>query len=143
MVSQRLRVAFRSGVISLGLLAILLAGCALEDGGMCIDDSSACIKRRLTALKSMRDDPNHAWVARKPTVREYVSGVRLFAYRASKDSLTCEQLAKGIGETAHAKQLLTPEKTRGISAERVGQIIALAGEVNAELKAAKERRCRA
>jgi len=131
-------------VVVPGLLLSLnsLTGCAFGDGTICLDDSAGCVKSRLSALEAMRKDERNLWVEHKPTPREYASGVRLFAYRANKEKLSCTQLRKGIAETASAPMVLGPQSVAGVPAKRLGEIIALSRDVNAELKAtAKQRRC--
>lgn len=132
------------GVLALTAFAMMvpLAGCGSSGPDLCIDDSQSCVDRRLAAFEEMRDDPDHDWIDQPPSVRDYAAGTRLFVYRATLDDLSCKELAAGLRETASARQILSPETTEGISAERVGQIIALSDDVNAEIKSALRARCR-
>ncbi len=120
----------------------MLGGCSAESTDICLDNSGACVQRRLKQFETMRQDPAREWISSQPGVGEYASGVRLFAYRATSQELSCVELRKGIAETARARHVLAPGNTAGMSAERIGQIIALSDEVNAELKRNQKQRCR-
>jgi len=121
--------------------AVLLSGCANGGPSFCTDDSADCIAARKARFTEMTADTSHAWTERKPTVVEYASGVRLFAYRQEQGRMSCPALKRGIAETGNARTVLTPKATEGISAERVGQIISLSEDVNRELTRTFEAKC--
>jgi len=125
-----------NGCMTVGLAAVLLSGCATGNAptvATCLDDSSACVSKRKATLNSMLADPNRTWVARKPGPAVYATGVRLFAWRRTRDQLTCRELRSGIAETGAARQTLS-RGVNGASKTRLGQIVALSDDVNAELK---------
>ena len=127
-----------------GLIAVMAVGCTnMGNGSMatCLDDSSSCIAQRKHSLNGLMADTSRAWIQQKPTAVVYATGVRLFAYRKSQSQLSCNELKIGIGETGGARQLLAGGIS-GASKTRLGQIIALSDDVNAELKrTARGKRC--
>ena len=126
-------------IVALGLLGGCGGGPAPD---MCVDDSAQCIAKRKARFGEMTSDSSHDWTAKPPSVKEYASGVRLFAYRHEQQRMSCESLRRGIAETSSARIVLTPETTVGISADRVAQIIALSEDVNRELTRTHTDKCR-
>lgn len=131
---------FRVAFLAL-VAAPALTGCSAGPSKFCLDDSGACVQQRLARLDAMQEDPQRQWIAQTPSTEEYASGVRQFAYRSTRGQLTCSQLSAGIAETAQARRVLAPSKVKDISAERVGQIIALSDDINRELKVERKMRC--
>ena len=131
------------GLAALGLAAV--AGCSNGPAasGACLDDSKACIESRTAAYNSMVGDPTKAWMGEQPTREVYASGVRQFAWRTSKDKLSCEELAAGLRDLANAKASLSQGHIPGSSAERNNQVKALTDDVVADLsRTAKAKRCK-
>jgi hypothetical protein len=111
-------------------------------GLSCVDDSARCIDQRQATLKVLLDDKSRAWVKEAPTAHAHASGVRLFAFRASKAALSCEELAHGRREAEAAPKALKSHP--GISPAQISRATMLAAEVQRELAAElKRRRCRA
>ncbi len=142
----------RAGKGNRGLMALALAaalglagGCSSGPGlgEPCLDDSKACIDSRVATVNGMVTDPGKAWINQAPTRATYASGVRLFAWRSSKDRLTCEELAAGLREMAAAKASLSQGPIPGTTAERNNQVKAMTDDATAELaKTAKAKKCR-
>jgi hypothetical protein len=130
------------GLAALGLATI--AGCSGgPSNGACLDDSQACIESRTASYNAMVADPSKAWINEQPTREVYASGVRQFAWRSSRDRLSCEELAAGLRDMAAAKASLSQGHLPGSSAERNNQVKALTDDVAAELSgAAKKKRCK-
>jgi hypothetical protein len=111
-------------------------------GYSCIDDSAHCVEQRQTALKALLADKYRTWVKEMPTPHAHASGVRLFAFRASKAELSCEELAHGRREAEAAPKALKGQP--GISPAQISRAAMFAAEVQRELAAElKRRRCRA
>jgi hypothetical protein len=132
-----------------GGLAVVMAlaacsGTELEAGAglSCLDDSRECIDRRTDALKRLLADPGHTWVRQPATPAAYVSGVRLFAYKGRKQSLSCEDLAHGRREADAAPQVLSGAALSGLAPAQVSRSRMLAAEVSKELLAEQRKRCK-
>ncbi|MEL6290018.1 MAG: hypothetical protein AAFQ42_04155 [Pseudomonadota bacterium] len=140
---QRLLRRLCAGLFTIGSAGLLVA-CASSGAGTvatCLDDSAGCVSKRKATLTAMLGDPQRAWVSEPPSPQVYATGVRLFAWRRSRQSLSCGELKTGIAETAGARKLLA-NRLPNASRTRVGQIIALSDDVNGELKmAARAKRC--
>ena len=128
---------------------VLVAGCSggcssgPNMGEPCLDDSKACIDSRVATVNGMVTDPSKAWINATPTRGTYASGVRLFAWRSSKDRLTCEELAAGLREMAAAKMSLSQGPLPGTTAERNNQVKAMTDDAAAELaRTAKAKQCK-
>jgi hypothetical protein len=137
------------GTGALGALAALALGaCAvgepIEGAGMginCLDDSPRCISEREAALKTMVADPQRRWVKEAATPSAYASGVRLFAYKSTKKSLTCDELHHGKREADGAAASLKGAGS-GLSPAQVSRSTMFAGEVSRELAGEIKRRCK-
>ena len=135
-------------ICALPLVAVL-AGCAasLEDatpqptGLGCIDDSKRCIDERQASLKQMIADPQRRWVREPASAQAYASGVRMFAYKAKKRELTCDELAHGAREAAAAPQTLKAPGA-GIPSGQISRAEMLSAEVHRELNAEMGKRCK-
>jgi hypothetical protein len=135
-------------------LAMALGGCALwlaacgaglfddKAGLSCIDDSAHCVSQREATLKAMLADKDRTWVKEAPTARAHASGVRLFAFRTARASLSCEELAHGRREAEAAPKALKGQP--GLSPAQTSRATLFAREVQRELAAEmKRRRCKA
>ena len=83
---------------------------------------------------------NREWLRTPPTPETYASGTRLFAMRALKASLTCQELAQGLSQIAVAAKFLgTP--ISGVEVQQQERIRVLNIEVERELRAETRSRC--
>lgn len=62
----------------------------------CLPDDVAC-QRELAEILA---DTTHVWTFLPPKAADYVSGVRLYAFHKTRDSLNCIELKIGLMETA-------------------------------------------
>lgn len=140
---MRLAVLF---VTLLGLGGLFtLSGCGgVTTAGyenICLDDSGACVASRSAAFKELVDDKQHAWVNRPASRSLHASGVRMFAFKATKGQLTCAQLTAGINEASSVPGALAGSMP-GVSKDRITQAKALAEETRGELqKVRTSKRC--
>ncbi len=141
---RRVRIAGLLGTCTLWLSACGF-GTGLDDnrGGLsCVDDSPRCIERRQATLRSMLSDKERRWVKEPPTPQAHASGVRLFAFRSAKSTLTCDELVHGRREAESAPRMLKGQG--GLSPAQVSRAVLFAAEVQRELSAEIRRRhCRA
>jgi hypothetical protein len=109
----------------------------------CVDDSTRCIDLRQAALKALLADKDRTWVKRKSIhPNEHASGVRLFAFRATKAELSCDELAHGRREAESVPKAL--KGYANLSPAQISRASMLAAEVQRELAGElKRRRCRA
>jgi hypothetical protein len=128
-------------------LSLLTAGCSgvLEGdpraGLSCIDDSPECVDQRQTTLKSMLADQDRKWVKEPATPKAHASGVRLFAFRAKKGELSCEELVYGRREADDVKKSL--KGSSDLTPAQVSRASLFAAEVSKELTVEiKKRRCK-
>lgn len=131
--------------------AALLAGCAgwslgtekpAPVGLNCVDDSPRCVQERLGVLKGLMDDKQRTWVRQPTSPEAYASGVRLFALKARKRELTCDELAMGRREAEAAAKTLRGASGAGLTPAQVSRGVMLGGEVARELANESNRRCR-
>jgi hypothetical protein len=135
------------------LAALLLAGISAACSGpeltadpgpaglSCVDDSPECVGRRQTALRQLVAAEDRAWVRQPATPAAYASGVRLFAFKAKKRELSCEELAHGRREADGAAGALKGAGA-GLTPAQVSRGTMLAAEVSRELGNELGRRCR-
>jgi len=132
-----------------GLVALLcLAGCAGQEGETPfgfpffsnskppVADRDACGSPQdcSARLKTLIKNPNREWIGVPQSADGYANGTRLFAYRALRKKLTCDQLQFAVEDTKAAISLLEkPQYERAY---------ALAGEVSREIAAEQIKRCR-
>jgi hypothetical protein len=146
--ASRLQKATLAAVCGLGVLLTACGG--LFDGGdtkvayACLDDSPECVEQRQMKLKSMLADKDRAWVRDAPTPQAHASGVRLFAFRARKKELSCEELAHGRREADGAAKSLRGPDGQGLSPAQISRAAMFAAEVSRELSTEmRARRCKA
>ncbi len=145
----------RAGGVLLVMMAVLLAGCSGQGGLLgglglaggdaptpCLDDSKDCIEQRMARLKAMLDDKSRSWVNEQPTPQSYASGVRLFAYRATKSQLDCRELHAGTTETQKAKATLASTHIPGLAKDQLAKVKALNDQVHEELAREYRRVCK-
>ena len=92
-------------------------------------------------LKTMIDSPDRGWIGQRPAPDAYADGTRLFAYRALRKRLTCNELTAAAGELqAASKSLGAP--VSGMSPDQLSRTRALSGQVEGELAREREGRCK-
>jgi hypothetical protein len=149
--SMRARVLQNATLAAVCGLGVLLTACGgLFDGGdpkagySCLDDSPECVDQRQMTLKSMLADKDRAWVRESATPQAHASGVRLFAFRARKKELSCEELMHGRREAEGAAKSLRGPDGQGLSPSQISRASMFATEVSKELTAEmRARRCKA
>ena len=107
----------------------------------CVDDSKVCIDKRMSSLKTMVSDPKRTWVYQQESPASYATGVKLFAYRATKGQLSCAELAHGRQETQTAAVSLKSGAVPGMNDSRLAQVRDLSTQVNREIGREFERVC--
>jgi hypothetical protein len=129
-------------------ISIATGGCAANGpevdaraGLGCVDDSTECINRRQATLHHLVNDQSRAWIMEPATPEAYASGVRLFAFKAKKNELTCDELAQGRKE-AEAARITLRSKPASLTTAQVSRATMLAGEVAKELQTEMSRRCK-
>lgn len=129
------------------LAALLLGACAgsapPEPGAglSCVDDSPHCVGERQTALGRLVADKERAWIKERATPEAYASGVRLFAFKAKKRELSCEELALGRREAEGAAGALRGTSTTALTPAQVSRGAIFATEVGRELASEHAKRC--
>jgi hypothetical protein len=149
--SMRARVLQNATLAAVCGLGVLLTACGgLFDGGdpkagySCLDDSPECVDQRQMTLKSMLADKDRAWVRESATPQAHASGVRLFAFRARKKELSCEELMHGRREADGAAKSLRGPDGQGLSPSQISRATMFAAEVSRELSTEmRARRCKA
>ena len=125
------------------LIPITLTGCSgftsADNDAPCLDDSQGCIDARSTAFNAMKSDGERKWIGKPVNARLHASGVRMFAYRAEKDKLSCAELTAGMNEMSAVRSSLSGA-VPGASKDRVVQAKMLADETHAELQKVHARK---
>jgi hypothetical protein len=85
-------------------------------------------------LKKLVKDPKRDWIGRAQSAEAYATGTRLFAYRALRKTLTCNELERALAEIDAAAPSLEPS--------RYARAHALMREVAQELGSERSNRCR-
>ena len=124
---------------------LLLAACVTGGeiaGEPCLDDSGGCVDRRIAVLDAMVADPQRHWVNEPASRQMHASGIRLFAYQATKDKMSCQELSAGLREMKEVKLALGSGPAPGMSAERGNLVKAMADDVAEQLhKTRKAKHC--
>jgi hypothetical protein len=131
------------------LVALLVAGCASPGDFALFKSSDANEKASLAApagedrcptpekcakeLRKMINDPTREWIGQPQSPDGYANGTRLFAYRALRKKLTCNELKRALEDMNAATSLLQPAQ--------YDQARALTVAVAREIKAEQGRRC--
>lgn len=146
--ARGLQNATLAAVCGLGLLLTACSG-LFEVGDSktayaCLDDSPECVEQRQMTLKSMLADKDRMWIREAPTPQAHASGVRLFAFRARKRELSCEELAHGRREADGAARSLRGSEGQGLSPAQISRASMFAADVSRELTTEmRARRCKA
>lgn len=85
-------------------------------------------------LRKLVSGPSRTWIGKTQPPEAYDDGTRLFAYRALRRKMTCEELDRAYEETRAAMPALKGETHAGSRT--------LMGKVNGELRAERLQRCR-
>jgi hypothetical protein len=132
------------------VLALPVAACSglgVEDtkaGFSCVDDSPECVGQRQTALNALLTSQDRSWIKEPATPQAHASGVRLFALRARKAELSCDELAHGRREAEGAPKALKGASGQGLTPAQISRASMFAAEVSKELSAEMRRRhCKA
>jgi hypothetical protein len=132
------------------VLALPVAACSglgVEDtkaGFSCVDDSPECVGQRQTALNALLTTQDRSWIKEPATPQAHASGVRLFALRARKAELCCDELAHGRREAEGAPKALKGASGQGLTPAQISRASMFATEVSKELSAEmRRRRCKA
>lgn len=86
-------------------------------------------------LRKLVSGPKRDWIGKAQPADAYDDGTRLFAYRALRRKMTCDELERAYEETRAAMPALKGETHAGSRT--------LMGKVNGELRAERLQRCRA
>ncbi|MFM1814886.1 MAG: hypothetical protein RLZ98_1581 [Pseudomonadota bacterium] len=140
-----------AGIIAL-IFALAGSGCqsantpqiqGIGKGEACVNDSQQCISERSSALNALLLDKNNRWLDRSPSVDSYASGVRLFALKSRKRSLSCNDLTRGVREADAAPAVLRGPGAGRLTPAQVSRGLMFATEVSRELKReARRKGCR-
>ncbi len=93
-----------------------------------------------SVLKAMLADPARAWMKRPASPAVLANGVRLFAYRALREKLACQELAAAVTEVEAAATAFR-WGVAGVTAGQADRARSLSAEVVQELQAESARRC--
>ncbi len=94
----------------------------------------------LAMLRAMISDPQQSWMARTPTLTDFTSGTRLFAYRALRTTLDCGKLRFANAELDWAVDTFNGT-IEGVDPAHRARVSALATAVRAEIQAEIKTRC--
>lgn len=108
----------------------------------CVDDTKHCVDMRMSTLKVMVSDQKRGWVYQQESPASYATGVKLFAYRATKAQLTCAELSHGRTETADAALTLKSGSVPGMNDSRLAQVRDMSTQVSKELGREYDRVCK-
>jgi hypothetical protein len=97
-------------------------------------DSCPTPEKCATELRMLVTDPVRNWVGQPQSAEAYANGTRLFAYRALKKKLTCDELHRALAETEAAGPSLQGSRYEGARK--------LMSDVRHELGAERTKRCR-
>lgn len=94
-----------------------------------------------SALKKLVDNPKRSWVGQHEEPAAYTDGTRLFAYRALRTRLSCQELSAALTEVRGVSQSLAGE-VPGVSHDQLSRTRALNSQVEGELAKERGRRCK-
>ena len=144
---------------------LLLAGCASPEGSTATSlldglfasgaagpevappkreaDRSACgsAAQCQGVLKTMIDSPDRGWIGKQQAPGAYANGTRLFAYRALRTKLTCNELGLAVGEVRAASKSMD-RPVPGMTPDQLSRTRALSVQVEGELAKERAGRCR-
>jgi len=91
-------------------------------------------------LGAMIADPTRGWIQHRPHLSAYANGTRLFAYRALRTKLQCNELGIAVAELEAVRQSLINEPAI-IPASEAIRVRNLITDVTSELRMELARRC--
>lgn len=89
----------------------------------------------------MIDNPDRGWIGKQQSPDAYANGTRLFAYRALRKRLTCNELALAVEEVRAASRSLG-RPVPGMTADQLARTRELSTQVEGELATERAGRCR-
>jgi hypothetical protein len=92
-------------------------------------------------LKTMIDSPDRGWIGKQQAPSAYANGTRLFAYRALRTKLTCNELGLAVDEVRAASQSMD-RPVPGMTPDQLSRTRALSAQVEGELARERAGRCR-
>ena len=124
-----------SGCASPGDFSLFASSDSEKESAAALAEKDTCPSPEKCAaqLRKMVTAPTRDWVGQPQSPDGYADGTRLFAYRALRKKLTCNELKRALEDTNAATSLLQP--TRYDSAR------SLTTSVARELKAEQDKRC--
>ena len=93
------------------------------------------------ALKSMIDSPDRGWIGQQQPPFAYADGTRLFAYRALRKQLTCNELGLAVAELGAASKSMGGS-VAGMTPDQLSRTRTLSSQVEGELTRERLGRCR-
>lgn len=119
-----------------------LAKAPQQPRGELVRDEAACagVDTCTSVLKAMVAGADRSWVQRPVPPKVLANGVRLFAYRALKPSLSCGELNAAVSEVTRAAQAFAGP-VDGLEPAQAARVRQLSAEVADELKAERAQRC--
>ena len=103
---------------------------------------TACVSvaQCASVLKAMIDDPNRAWMRQPASAATLANGVRLFAYRALRQRLSCNELTTALHEVTIAAAAFSGPVS-GLQRDQIDRARRLSADVESELKTERAGRC--
>lgn len=107
-----------------------------------VGDEAGCtgVETCTSVLKAMVAGTDRSWVQRPAPPKVIANGVRLFAYRALKPTLTCGELNAALSEVKRAAHTFAGPVV-GLEPEQTARVKQLSAEVADELSAERAQRC--
>jgi hypothetical protein len=105
------------------------------------EDTCVDVEKCASVLKTMVGGSDRSWIRKPASPSVLANGVRLFAYRALRPTLSCNELAAALAEIGTAKRTFS-RPVPGLEPVQVERVKSLSDEVDGELRAERERRCR-
>ncbi|HEX5957111.1 MAG TPA: hypothetical protein VFY92_00455 [Hyphomicrobiaceae bacterium] len=93
-------------------------------------------------LKAMIESPDHGWIGQQQSPDVYANGTRLFAYRALRKQLTCNELGMAVDELQSVSRTLDGGGASGMPPDQITRTRSLSSQVHSELAKERQRRCR-
>jgi hypothetical protein len=89
----------------------------------------------------MVNGPDRSWIGHRESAQSLTSGVRMFAYLALRENLTCAELAMAL-EDLESVMKMFDQPVHAVSAEAGTLVVDRASEAWWRLKAEKVARCK-
>ena len=98
------------------------------------------VEKCASVLKTLVASSDRSWMRQPAPPAVLANGVRLFAYKALRPSLSCSELAAALSEVGGAKRTFSAP-VAGLEATQVERVRSLSTQVGSELQAERARRC--